>query len=320
MNIVHHLSQLLYRYQCVTIPNFGGFITEIVPASIQESNQTFYPPKKNIYFNANIKNNDGLLANHIARIENVSYEYALAKIEYEVNTWKQQLENRDFLVFKGIGTLKLNSENNIVFEPISQNNFYAEAFGLNQFVSPTIKRVVPINETISNIPSVEVKTEETPVYTLETEERRSFFPYVKYAAMFLLSLGGAGFGYASYIQQQEVAETLLVQAEVQKEVQNKIQEATFYIGNTAQPVVMNIKENYKPFHIVAGAFRNESNAQKAQSDLVKNGFEAQILPKNNHDLFPVIYGSFVTYAEAQKQLDSIKKTSNSEAWILIKEL
>ena len=65
MIIEHHIAQLLYRYPCVTIPNFGAFLTETISAKIQESNQTFYAPKKVIFFNVNIKNNDGLLANHM---------------------------------------------------------------------------------------------------------------------------------------------------------------------------------------------------------------------------------------------------------------
>jgi hypothetical protein len=33
--------------------------------------QIHFPPKKMISFNANLKNNDGLLANHIAQSENL---------------------------------------------------------------------------------------------------------------------------------------------------------------------------------------------------------------------------------------------------------
>jgi hypothetical protein len=37
-----------------------------------------------ISFNANLKNNDGLLANHIAQAEKTSYDYAVSAIQYEV--------------------------------------------------------------------------------------------------------------------------------------------------------------------------------------------------------------------------------------------
>jgi hypothetical protein len=52
-----------------------------------ESNSFFL--KKNDLFNANLKNNDGLLANHIAQAEKTSYDYAVSAIQYEVLNWKR---------------------------------------------------------------------------------------------------------------------------------------------------------------------------------------------------------------------------------------
>ena len=75
MNIESYIAQLLYRYQCVTVPGFGAFLTEIQSAQLIESSHSFFPPKKVISFNAHLKNNDGLLANHIAQAEKTSYEY-----------------------------------------------------------------------------------------------------------------------------------------------------------------------------------------------------------------------------------------------------
>ena len=78
--IEKHISALLYRYQCVIVPGFGAFLTETKPASLDADTHTFYPPKKQISFNANLKNNDGLLANHIALQEKISYGEAVRKI------------------------------------------------------------------------------------------------------------------------------------------------------------------------------------------------------------------------------------------------
>ena len=84
MNIEPYIAQLLYRYQCVTVPGFGAFLTEIQSAKWIESTNSFSPPKKRISFNSNLKNNDGLLANHIAQAEKTSYDYAVSAIQYEV--------------------------------------------------------------------------------------------------------------------------------------------------------------------------------------------------------------------------------------------
>jgi hypothetical protein len=60
MQLETYISDLLYRYDCVTIPGFGAFLTQRVSAKIHESTHTFYPPKK-----------DGLLANYIAEVEKI---------------------------------------------------------------------------------------------------------------------------------------------------------------------------------------------------------------------------------------------------------
>jgi len=36
MKIEQYISRLLYRYQCVTVPGFGAFLTEIQPAQLHE--------------------------------------------------------------------------------------------------------------------------------------------------------------------------------------------------------------------------------------------------------------------------------------------
>ena len=92
MNIEPYIAQLLYRYPCVTVPGFGAFLTEIQSAQLIESSNSFFPPKKMISFNAYLKNNDGLLANHIAQVEKTSYEYAVSAIQYEVHNWKKSLQ------------------------------------------------------------------------------------------------------------------------------------------------------------------------------------------------------------------------------------
>ncbi|MCL9809895.1 HU domain-containing protein [Flavobacterium luminosum] len=310
MNVAQHISQLLYRYQCVTIPGFGAFLTETVSANIQENNHTFFPPKKVISFNANIKNNDGLLANHVAVAERISYEHAVSAIENEVSEWKTKLEGRDYLIFKGIGLLKLNAEGNIVFEASSHVNYLTDSFGLSSYVSPAIKR-----EALKNLADAPA----TKKISIETiEERKTVRPYLKYAAMFVLSLGGTGFGYVSYINQQEQAETLLVQKQVQNEVKNKIQEATFFLNNPIGENTVDPNLNYN-FHIVSGSFRIKKYAENAMNILIQKGYDASVLERNEDGLFSVLYGTYNSQAEADAALLKIQNQENKDAWILLQE-
>lgn len=311
MKIEFYISQLLYRYQCVTVPGFGAFLTEIQSARLNESAMAFYPPRKLVSFNFHLKNNDGLLANHISQYEKISYEAAIKNIESAVAGWKFALQQGQAILLKNIGQLSLNSEQNLVFEPSDNLNYLTDSFGLSTFVSPKIQREVYKEE-------VEALEEKAPI--LFTPERRSNTSYLKYAAIFVLGLGAAGFFGNNYYQEQINSENLIVQQAVQKKVQDKIQEATFFIESPLPAVKLTIKEEKLAYHIVAGAFRNEENAQKIFEKLSAKGYKARRIAQNKHGLHPVLYGSFSNYAEAQKAMSKIQKTENPEAWLLIQEL
>lgn len=312
MKIEHYIAQLLYRYQCVSVPGFGAFLTEIQPAQLLDD--AFYPPKKQVSFNFHLKNNDGLLASHIALSEKITYEQAIHKIEENVSDWKTSLQLFQPISLKNIGELALNSENNLVFKPVDSVNYLTASFGLSHFNSPKIQREIYQQE-------VEALEEKAPI--IFTPERRSKQAYLKYAAIFVMGIGLAGvFGnqYYNNYQEQIATENRLVEESVQKKVEDKIQEATFFIESPLPPVKLNIKEDKFSYHIVAGAFRNESNADKVFKKLSNKGFKAKRISVTRHGLHPVIYGSFATYAEAQKEMTRIQKTENPEAWLLIQDL
>lgn len=313
MKMDHYISQLLYRYQCVTVPGFGAFLTEAQPARLHENTHTFYPPKKLVSFNAYVKNNDGLLANHIAQSEKMSYEIALAAIENQVAAWKSKLQDFGAISLKNIGEIALNSEKNLVFTPYDQPNYLTASFGLSSYVSPAVKREAYKQE-------VEALEEKAPIAF--TPERRSN-PFVKYAAVFVLGAGllaASGYFGNEYYQNRIDRETLAVQSKVQQQVNQKIQEATFFIANPLPSVTLTVAEGKMPYHIVAGAFRSEQNAINYYNKLLRLGYPAKRAPQNKHGMYPVIYGSYMSYSEAQKDMRTIQRKHNEDAWLLIQEL
>jgi len=312
MKIEQYISQLLYRYQCVTVPGFGAFLTEFQSAQLDENAHSFYPPKKMISFNPFIKNNDGLLANHLAESEKISYEVAVNAIHTEVSLWKTKIQEFGNFSIKNIGDFSLNSERSIVFVPVDQINYLKESFGLSSFVSPAVKREVYKEQ-------IEELEEQAPI--IFTPEKRRNYSVLKYVAVFLLTAGIAGtVGYKFY-EKKIAEETLLVQTNVQKKVNQKIQEATFYISNPLPSVTLTVPAEKLPYCVVAGAFRIESNAEEHYQRLLKLGFQkAKRLAPNKHGLFPVLYGSYATYTEAHQAMKDIQKLDNKDAWLLIEAL
>lgn len=312
MRIEQYISQLLYRHQCIIVPGFGGFITEFQSAKLVTSTYTFYPPKKLILFNFQLKNNDGVLANYITKVEKISFEKATEQIENEVKEWKLTLQNHKTLLLNQIGKLTLNPEGGLVFEPIDTFNYLTEAFGLSAVVSPPIKRESLLLETEPKV--------ENPIIDVSIEKNRP--NWLKYAAIGIIGLGFSAFfinhSY-NYYQSQRVKELLKIEKNVQEKVEQKIQQATFFIDNPISLVSLTVAEEHKNYHIVAGAFRELKNAEKAVVNLQKLGYNARKIEPNKHGLHPVVYNSFSNLKEAQQALSEIKSNHNKEAWLFVQE-
>ncbi len=316
MNIEKHIAQLLYRYQCVTVPGFGAFITNISSAEVNAFTQTFSPPRKNISFNSHLKNNDGLLVNYIATIEKITYESATLVVDNVIEKWLQTLRNQGVLTLTSVGSIQLNADGAAVFESTQETNFLASSFGLSSYVSPVIKR-----EIEHLLESKAIYVEEPKVVLLEHADHTNQKPYyLKYAAAAIIAFGTLGYVGSTFYNQQIEAQNEITQREVQKEVNQKIQEATFFISNPLQYKKESITDVEKDFHIVAGSFRSQRNVNNLLRRMTKLGYNPKALAKDSNGVSQVLFGSYPTFRDAQIELEKIHTSENPEAWILIKKL
>ena len=311
MQLETYISDLLYRYECVTVPEFGAFLTQRVPASINDASNAFYPPKKTLSFNEQIQTNDGLLAHYIADVEKIPFEVASEKIQKRVKILKSLLTQGETVTFTNIGDLTFNNEGKILFEPSYSLNYLTDAFGLSEFVSPAVTREV-YKET--------AETLEKKIPITFTPEKRKPFGYLKYAAVAVLALTFGGFVASNYYANQIKAHNQLAQEKAFQKLDNKIQEATFVIDNPLPTVTFNVKKQTGNYHIVAGAFRVEENCDKKIEQLKAEGYKARKIGVNKYGLHEVVYASYQTGEEALVALHKIRKTSNKDAWLLVKKL
>src|SRR5690625_4388 len=122
MQITDYIADLLYRYECVVIPGFGAFLTQRKPAEINTETHAFYPPKKTISFNRQLKENDGLLANYIAKTEGISYEQSFQKIHAFIENILEALEKGEKVNLKKIGMFYKQADK-ILFPPVIHANY-----------------------------------------------------------------------------------------------------------------------------------------------------------------------------------------------------
>ncbi|QXP80632.1 MULTISPECIES: SPOR domain-containing protein [Winogradskyella] len=310
MQLETYISDLLYRYECVTVPEFGAFLTQRVSAKIHETTHTFYPPKKVLSFNEQLQQNDGLLANYIAEVEKIPYSAALLNISKEVKAIKSYLSEGETIQFKNIGDLGLSTDGKIQFNPSSHINYLTDAFGLSHFSSSEVTREV-YKETVEAI-------EETAPITL-TPEKRSNHNWLKYAAAAVILLGFCGLGAATYYNSTIENHNQIAQEQANEQLDAKVQEATF-VMSPLPAATLSLEKQSGNYHVVAGAFRMRENSEKKVKQLREKGFKARIIGTNRFGLHEVVYGSFDTRNEAQNELFKIRSEYNRDAWLLIKNL
>ncbi len=311
MQLTTYITDLLYRYECVIIPGFGAFLTRSKSAHIDASSNTFHPPSKVVSFNKQLQANDGLFANYVASVEKCSYETALQYIRNYTAQISKELSEGKKISFKNIGEFSLNEEKSLQFEPLEQQNFNAAAFGLSSFTSPKINREV-YKET------VEALEEKAPI--IFTPERREAKPYLKYAAIAVIAISAIGFGSLGLYQNQVQKFNYAERQKANSLIDNQIQEATFIIENPLPIISLQLPKHSGMYHIVAGAYRMEENANKKIEQLREKGYSPLKMETTRYGLHQVLYASFEDRLEALSKLNEIKRTENADAWLLVQEI
>jgi hypothetical protein len=305
MQLSNYICNLLYRYECVILPGLGAFITQTKPAHIDLKTHTFYPPAKTLSFNRHLQTNDGLLANHIAGAENITYELALSRLRTQIKNYKSALENGEVVMIESIGELRSVRNSQIEFSPLSNANFLTDSFGLAPFVSAEVARVSEV--------SSEKETVVVPI-------KKSSIPVWRYAAIGLIAIGFASMGGLFVYNNQVQEHNLTEKQKANTLVENQIQQATFVVNPSLSPVSIEVKKPKGSFHIIAGAFRMEENADSKIEQLKEMGYPARLLGVNRYGLHQVVYNSFENREDALIELRKVQRAENPDAWLLVQEV
>jgi hypothetical protein len=315
MALEHYISELLYRYNCVVVPGLGAFLTQARSAVIHEGTNTLYPPTKTVSFNQQLVSNDGLLVSYAAEAQKTTYEDMLKQIDEEVKDWKLRLRKGERLKLADIGEVWSGSEGKIQFQPSGKTNYLTASYGMSAFVAAPVAREVMKEE-------VAALEEKAPIaFTPEKRETVASRPYLKYAAVALLALttGFAGFQFYQADQNNQQ----LAREEAQQQVSKRIQEATFFDADPLELPTITLKTSKKAgtdkagqkiHHIIAGAFRYRTNADKKIEQLEKLGFNPSYMGTNPFGLHIVAYDSFSDAQQALQALRKIKR-SQKDAWL-----
>lgn len=333
------LISLLYEHDCVIVPDLGGFIAKYTPAQIHPVLHTFSPPARSIAFNAALRHNDGLLANAIAGKMGISYNEAVDIIAREVGDLKKNLNNNQNLHLPKIGSLFLDKERNVQFNPDLSVNYLNDSFGLTSFTSPAIKREA-MHEKISRklAPRQAIKSARLLPATL------------KWAAV-ALPLIGLGLwatlnpdkitnlysNPATFLPAEWTAETppVRLKPETKKvnaaELTNQetaVEPLTSAENNPVaetekapEDVSISAPETEKSMtqFVIVGAFGVKENAENLVSDLRTRGYDSFITGQNRKGLYMVSILGFSDKQLAIEKMAEIRTNGYPNAWLLSKE-
>lgn len=344
-NLGLYISDLLSEHDCVIVPGFGGFVARPAPAHFSKAGNMLLPPGKSLVFNKNLDNSDGLLANHLAQKNKISYKEANTLIEQWVFTGKRQLESQKRLELEKTGILYYDSENTLLFEPAASSTHQVSSFGL-----------VPV-KAVKLVVEEEVKTINTKNYRLAEPKSASrtlarisvivssvlLFLFLIFLTAKQLPISNAlaslnpfatkeeGYKERSYnFNKLFSAPSEKALPEVKSGITLKISEnsKTFVVSpDTVSIDKTNVKKithsfsgnvGYNgPFQIVVGCFAIEQNAYKLINQLEKDHIPAGISGRNPRGLYVVSLAGFTSESLARVKLEQVKQRFPA-AWILVK--
>ena len=312
--IEHYISELLYLHDCVIIPGFGGFVGNKKSAYIHPISGIIYPPSKAFLFNKNLRQNDGLLATHIARMEGIELSKTTDLIEDFVKKIQSELEQRSAFKLQNVGTFTKGREGNISFLQDKSYNYNLASFGMQ-----ANHKAKKVERTISQDKEV----------ILKSIGQKDFGKTLRRAAAVLIPL--IGLSLIGITQEENInkvysqmanlnpftsTKTEIVALETKPEVVIEIIAPTITkVKEETVKIAIPIVEQSKTYFIIAGAFAEKKNADRLLYKLSNLNYKPSIVKGGN--LMRVSYNSFQDRENALLALAEIRK-ENKSAWLLTK--
>lgn len=266
--IEKHIAHLLHYHDCVIVPGLGGFVANFKSAMIHPEQNLFVPPLKEIGFNRSLLHQDGLLANHIAIEQVVSYVEASAIITAFVGDVRSRIAAGETVGMGEVGSLRGDAIGNILFSPNESASFLPDALGLSTF------RFEPLG--YKHVAKIEQK-----MHVPRIMQNRSPRYWTAVAAM----IAGLFFLTTFELKMPEVSEagfsTMLVPSTEQLSVEVAETEALVVEKELEEEGVVPMTEISafnKRHHLIAASFKQSVPADESVRSFVQEGFsQAQVL-------------------------------------------
>lgn len=319
--IISLIEESLLSYDCVIIPQFGGFVLNTKDFTFDQSTSTIYPKRKWVAFNERLRSDDGVLAMALAQKTGLKQKEAFKAIHEFAQSLNQRIQAGEEFVLGKVGTFSLRNESKINFEPNPETNFDLAQFGLLPVqIKPKAQKPVLIPN-----PVVESMVDIAPVVAEEVNEKRisvKFYTYVILAFLF----GGTAAYFLTEPNSRYVNSSM---SPLTIKIKKKEKVATPVVAQAIPMVAPEVEkpvEKIEPvsserIYLVAGSFLTEEKAALCQSELVSKGFsEVEIIEKQAGEKhFRVSVGRVANFDLGYQKAAEIKKDKKLDIWVFKKQ-
>ena len=335
--IPQYIYELLLDHDYVSVPGLGGFVCQYKPASIEPYQGIVKPPSRLIAFNKALHQNDGLLIQYLLLKESVSLKEAEIKVHEFVSECLIRLKQYGSVQFPKIGRLYLDDTKNIQFTPSQEILPWDESYGLRPVQFKPIPRIKEV------IPERTQEEEPTPIIPISTKQR--LWPYRVAASIAGIFLAGSiwfNMGQPSLTQMEaSFFQTTNLDLETEHTVlemdNNLIKSETFGIvspqmgkNQTATDNIQSQQENTttensnletpaipteETYQVVVGAFKGPISASRYKDDLIKKGYNANLLEATPPNKLIKVVIDFPA-VDSEVALRTIQQSVDKNAWLL----
>lgn len=187
MVLIDLVSELLYKHNCVIIPDFGGFVGNFKSTDFDTNRLLVFPSRKKVVFNQSLTENDGLLVNSLMAKKGITYEEAEKEVKLFVSFLRDRLAKYKNYEFKNIGSIYLNKEDKLIFVAYDGVNFHKSSYGLQDIKVKRLQTAVAEERnTATRVEKEEVTTTKVVPMPAATSKRNFYIPQIAASVAILL--------------------------------------------------------------------------------------------------------------------------------------
>ncbi|MGV3561547.1 HU domain-containing protein [Larkinella arboricola] len=319
--VSEYLKKLLFQYDCIVVPELGGFILHYIPAMYVENTGLYMPPRKKIAFNEALRLDDGLLINYMMLHEGCSRDEVAPVIRQFVDDLRQQVRQQQIFAIEGLGLFSENEEGKLQFDPEIRHNFQGESYGFQPVAARMVNHAVEEEEVkpaaVIQVPReapIAVEAEEVPANGVEIPVIQSRRQYLAWAAAVLLicSLGIVTVNKSSSQLVSSLNPFELLRGEEKEDVAPAVESvATETVVPVASPKPEPVAETTLP---VAAAV---APVEDSKAPIVPVSTTTTLVePKKSQVYYLAIAGSFASRGNARKLVRQLHRRGFETAYIL----